>query len=406
MDLYSGLPYWIAKNPLENYYNPLLADITTDIVIIGTGITGSLVAHELNNAGLSCIMIDRQSVSSGSSIASTALLQYEIDTPLIELSEKIGEENAAIAYTACLKSISDLDIVFKSIGYNPDFEKVPSVFYATNRKGEQLIQKEYTIRKKYDLPVNFLDKKELENKYGIKARCALENNASAQMDPYAGATHIINYHMSKHKMKVFTHTNVERCEEIPSGYLLVTNRGNIIQSKYVIIAAGFDAGRFLPEKVMQLTSTYAIISQPLEDKYIWRDRSLIWETNDPYLYIRTSTNNRIIVGGEDVEFKDPVLRDKLLRQKVRKLEKKFKKLHPDIPFITEMAWCGTFSSTDDGLPFIGTWPGRERMLFALGYGGNGITFSMIAAQIIRNKLQGNTDDREKIFGFERLKWEE
>ena len=41
------------------------------------------------------------------------------------------------------------------------------------------------------------------------------------------------------------------------------------------------------------------------------------------------------------------------------------------------------------------------MLFALGYGGNGITFSMIAAQIILNKLKGKEDEREKVYGFER-----
>ncbi|NDV58272.1 FAD-binding oxidoreductase [Bacteroides sp. 519] len=399
MDLYSGLPYWIAKNPMENYFNPLLTDITTDIVIIGTGITGSLVAHELCNAGISCIMVDRQSISSGSSIASTALLQYEIDTPLTELIEKIGEKNAAMAYAACSKSVDDIENVFKSIDYNPDFERVPSVFYASNRKGADLIEKEYAIRKKLDLPVKLLNKKELEEKYGIKARCALENNSSAQMDPYAGATHLINYHMEKHQLQVYTHTMVERCEEIPSGYLLVTNRSNIIQCKYVIIAAGFAAGRFLPEKVIQqtsLTATYAIISQPLDPKYLWHNRSLIWETNNPYLYIRTS-NNRIIVGGENIEFKDPVLRDKLLRQKVNRLEKKFRKLYPNIPFVTEMAWCGTFSTSKNEFPFIGNQPGKERMFFALGYGGNGIIFSMIAAQIIKNKLLGISDEREKLF---------
>ncbi|WP_229717408.1 FAD-dependent oxidoreductase [Parapedobacter defluvii] len=66
-----------------------------------------------------------------------------------------------------------------------------------------------------------------------------------------------------------------------------------------------------------------------------------------------------------------------------------------------MAWCGTFSSTDDGLPYIGPWSGRKRMFFALGYGGNGITFSMIAAQLIKNKLKGIKDERENVFGFER-----
>ena len=66
-----------------------------------------------------------------------------------------------------------------------------------------------------------------------------------------------------------------------------------------------------------------------------------------------------------------------------------------------MAWCGTFSSTKDGLPYIGEYPGLKNMFFALGYGGNGITFSMIAAQIIRNKIKGVKDERENVFSFER-----
>jgi len=140
----------------------------------------------------------------------------------------------------------------------------------------------------------------------------------------------------------------------------------------------------------------------LEEGYIWPENSLIWETHEPYLYIRTSNKNRIIVGGEDIEFKNPRLRDALLRKKTHTLETKIKKLFPEIPFVTDMAWCGTFSSTDDGLPFIGNWPGNDRMFYALGYGGNGITFSMIAAQIIKNKLKGIKDDREEVFSFERM----
>lgn len=401
MDLYSGLPYWIAKNPLYNYFNPLKTDISTDVAIIGGGITGALVAHELCRAGIECILIDKRSITTGSSTASTALLQYEIDTPLCEMVKMIGEDLAVMAYKSCLQSITDIENVFKSIDFNPDFERVPSVYYASDRKGEKLIKKEYEIRKKHELPVNFLDKKELLNKYGFKAPGSLENNFSAQIDAYKAATHLIDYHMKQNELKVFTNTEVDKYSETSKGYDLLTVAGNKITCKNVVIAAGFEAGRFLPKQVMDLTSTYAIISEPVEEKYIWRERSLIWETKEPYLYIRTDNKNRIIVGGEDEEFKDPVKRDRLLRKKVAILEKKIKKLFPHIPFKTDMAWCGTFSSTKDGLPYIGNWPGREKMFYALGYGGNGITFSMIAAQLIRNKLQGIKDEREKVFGFER-----
>ena len=401
MDLYSGLPYWIAKNPLYSYFNPLESDFNTDVIIIGAGITGALVAHELSNAGIKCAIVDKRSITTGSSTASTALLQYEIDTPLCDLVKMIDEDLAVLAYRSCLQSITDIENVFKSIGFNPDFERVPSVFFASDKKGMRLIEREYEIRKKYKLPVTLLDKKALAEKYGFQASCALENNDSAQIDAYKAATHLIDYHIHKNGLKVFTNTEVTKFSEKSTGYELQTANGYKINSRYVVIAAGFEAGKFLPKPVMKLTSTYALVSEPVDEKYIWHKKSLIWETKEPYIYIRTDNENRIILGGEDEDFKDPVKRDSLLRKKVSILEKKFKKLFPDIPFKTDMAWCGTFSSTDDGLPYIGTWPGTDRMFYALGYGGNGITFSMIAAQLIKNKLNGIKDEREKVFGFGR-----
>ena len=158
---------------------------------------------------------------------------------------------------------------------------------------------------------------------------------------------------------------------------------------------------FLPEDVVDLLSTYALVSDPVHPDQLWPGKCLIWETAKPYFYMRTTADNRIMIGGEDENFRDPLRRDKLLPAKVKKLEKRFNQLFPDIPFYTDMAWCGTFSSTKDGLPFIGEYPGRDNMFFALGYGGNGITFSMIAAQVIRNKIQGIADYREQVFGFER-----
>ena len=152
---------------------------------------------------------------------------------------------------------------------------------------------------------------------------------------------------------------------------------------------------------MSLLSTYAIISQPIDKKMIWPHRSLIWETAEPYLYMRTTLDNRLIVGGEDEEFYDPIKRDDLLRNKIKNLERKFKNLYPDIEFITEMAWCGTFSSTEDGLPYMGPWKKGEKKLFALGYGGNGITFSMVAAQVLRNIILGKNEPRLETFGFDR-----
>ena len=50
--------------------------------------------------------------------------------------------------------------------------------------------------------------------------------------------------MKKDGLEIFTHTGVTECVEMPEGYIIETDRGHKIECKYVIIAAGFEAGKF------------------------------------------------------------------------------------------------------------------------------------------------------------------
>lgn len=403
MDLHSGMPFWVVLNPLYNYYNPLKNNLETHTVIIGSGITGALVAHTLCSLGVKCIVVDKRTIGTGSTAASTAQLQYEIDVPLVDLIEKVGEKQAVEAYKCCLQSIADVENVFKAIGKNPDFERVPTYLLASDRSGKKLVDKEFNARKKAGLPVEYLQQDDVKNDLGIDAKAALYNDTSAQLDCYKGATYILDHYLQKEQLQLFSHTLIEDYIETESGYELVTEYGNKITCKNVVIAAGYEAREFLPKKVMDLLTTFAIVSHPVDKKYIWKNNALIWETKTPYLYLRTTSDNRIIVGGEDEDFNNPDKRDKSLRKKAARLEKKFKKMFPEIPFVTDMSWAGTFSATADGLPYIGTYANKPNMYFALGYGGNGITFSMIAAQVIGNLITGKADPRAELFGFDRSK---
>lgn len=403
MNLHSGMPFWVVLNPLYNYYNPLKADVSTDTVIIGSGITGALVAHVLCNLGVKCVVIDKRTIATGSTAASTSQLQYEIDVPLHQLIDKVGKENAVEAYKFCLQSITDVENVFKSIDKDPNFERVPTYYFASNNTGARMLEKEYEVRKGAGLPVKFINQSQLKTDLGIEAPAALYNDISAQLDCYKGATYVLDYHLKKKQIELYSHTLVTDYKRNKEGYQLTTENGQTIKCKNVVIAAGYEAGDFLPKKVMDLLTTFAIVSHPIDKKHIWKKRALIWETKEPYLYMRTTADNRIIVGGEDEPFNDPNKRDEVLRKKAHTLEQKFKKLFPEIPFVTDMSWAGTFSSTTDGLPFIGAYPRKPNMYFALGYGGNGITFSMIAAQVIGNLIVGKEDRRAEIFGFNRLK---
>ncbi|WP_437919287.1 NAD(P)/FAD-dependent oxidoreductase [Sphingobacterium sp. LRF_L2] len=403
MDLHSGLPFWIVKNKLYNYHNPVRQDIHTHVAIIGSGITGSLVAHELCKKNIECIVIDKRSLGLGSTAASTAQLQYEIDVPLTELVKKVGEKHAVQAYHDCLRSINDIADVLEETETKQSFSHVPTFLLASKKSSSRALKEEYKIRKQHHLPVDFIEKKELQQTLGTTHHAALYNDSSAQMDCYAASTGILDYYRQRGKIELFSNTRITDYKKTNTGYKLSTANGQHIYCSYVVIAAGFEAGDFLPRRVMRLLSTYALVSQPIDEEQLWYNRALLWETSSPYLYMRTTSDNRIIIGGEDLPFSSPNKRDDFLRKKSAILEKKFKKWFPKVPLIPEMSWCGTFSSTDDGLPFIGPWPGSPNMLFTLGYGGNGITFSMIGAQVIANMISGKKDTRTTLYGFDRKK---
>ena len=401
MDLYAGFPFWLVKNPLFNHVHELEKDLTIDIAIIGSGITGALVAHELCSHGFEVAIFDKRAIGTGSSAASTAQLQYEIDTPLSELLKIVTERTAVTAYRSCLQSIPDLEDVFKKTGVDAEFEKRSSLYVASNRKGLREIKREYETRKKYELPVEYLDRADVKSEYNIDYYGGLKNNVSGQMDAYKSASGLIRHHHEKNGLQLYPYTEIENHEATDQGYTLTTTSGKKIRCKQLVIAAGFEAGKFLPKKVMDLISTYALVSEPMHPDQLWHEESLIWETARPYFYLRTTRDHRIMIGGEDINFKNEIVRDRLLPRKTQKLLNKFKEIFPDIELKCEMAWCGTFSATKDGLPYIGEYPGYKNMFFALGYGGNGITFSMIAAQILRHKLQGKNDERAQVFGFDR-----
>ena len=174
-----------------------------------------------------------------------------------------------------------------------------------------------------------------------------------------------------------------------------------MKAKKLVYATGYEVVEFIDKPIVDLLSTYAVVSEQYNERDFWKDEVLIWNTADPYLYVRTTIDNRILIGGRDEEFSNPEKRDKLLKRKTKQLTADANKLFPKLNFIPEFSWTGTFGATKDGLPYIGAYKEKPNSYFALGFGGNGITFSVIAAQIIRDLIQGTENKDAELFSFDR-----
>ncbi|PFU31481.1 FAD-dependent oxidoreductase, partial [Bacillus cereus] len=70
--------------------------------------------------------------------------------------------------------------------------------------------------------------------------------------------------------------------------IFYTKGGNSITANKVIVAAGYEGLEFKKEKNATLISSYAVVTNPVEDLSSWYKRTLIWETARPYIYMRTT----------------------------------------------------------------------------------------------------------------------
>lgn len=398
MDLQSGYPYSLIKNGLPYEYPKLQHDLRTDVVVMGGGISGALVAYELTRAGIGCVVADTRTIGLGSTCASTSLLQYEIDTSLTELTDRRGEAVAVRAYEMCADAIDLIGQICDKTGC-AYFERKHSLYLASFRKDLPMLEAEYAARKKAGLKIEWWDEKKVATHMGITASGAIYSRTAAQTDAYM-LTHALHQYNIRQGAQVFDRTGITDIRHHTRGITLQTAHGPVIRARYLVMATGYESLLYIREKIADLQATYAVAGEPGTGES-WYENCLIWETKKPYLYLRTTPDHRIIVGGRDEDYYNPTRRDRLLRSKARQLTKDFNTFFPDVPFTPEFSWTGTFASTADGLPYIGPYRRMPRTFFALGFGGNGITFSQIAAEIVTAMIQGKKHPDAAIFAFGR-----
>lgn len=263
------------------------------------------------------------------------------------------------------------------------------------------MHEEYRLRKKYGIDLEWLPAREVKEKFDLDAPAGILSKTGAQVDPFR-LTHELIHDSIRNGLQIYENTSIVSIGHLKKGIKLTTSDGFGIHCKKLVIASGYESQNYLNKKVEKFNSTFAIISEPLAQEMFWYNNCLIWETSKPYLYLRTTPDHRIIIGGKDEEFSNPLLRDKIIPQKTKALERAFSRLFPRIRFRTDYQWAGTFASTRDGLPYIGPVPEHPHTFFSLGFGGNGITYSVIAAQMITDVLSGRRNKNMDLFSFARL----
>jgi glycine/D-amino acid oxidase-like deaminating enzyme len=398
LDLRSSGTYWKDDAPRLVPTSPS-QNLTADIVIVGAGITGAFLAERLSRTH-SVIVLDRHAPMRASTAASTALLQWEIDASMIELEDRLGFETAAAIYRRSFAAVENIGRLDAALGGGSEFTRRDSIFLAGDRLDSADLREELRLRRRAGIDGEFLTADALRLGFGFARDAALYHHGSAEANPVRLAHRLLDCAIAR-GTRIVSPVQVTDYDCGSSGVVVGTAEGLQVAGKMLVLANGYEMPPFVNCGLHRIVSTWALATPPQSERVLWPGRALVWEASSPYVYMRTAPDRSIIMGGADEPIADGDVRDNLLDVKTEGLARKLGDLVPGVTTDIDYAWAGFFGETKDGLPLIGRVPGQPNAFAAFGYGGNGITFSAMAAGIIDRLVRGDSDPALEWFALDR-----
>ena len=395
-DLRDSRPLWIDSPRISVRSKSFIGKSHYDIVIIGAGISGALVAQALAEPGKSVLIVDKRKPVRGSSIASTAMIQHEIDVPLHKLQGMIGEDNANRAWQRSAKAVLKLEDIVRSLEISCAMQRKPALYIAGDELGARGLQTEVDARLKAGIEATFIDKADLQSHFGLDRSGAILSDISASANPGQLTAGLLR-HAAKQGAEIVSGVEITDLKSLGDDVVMATAEGKLISTQHVVFCTGYEFLENVANKKHEIISTWAISSKAGLSLPDWLHKHILWEASDPYLYLRTDEAGRLIVGGEDENNSNAYQSETKLHRKAQTIRRKVNKLLGlDIGPI-DYQWAAAFGSTTTGLPLIGSVPAMQNVYSVMGFGGNGITFSQIAAELVAAYINGTSDRDAALF---------
>lgn len=385
--------YWLEGEGSSSTFPSLTKAVTTEVVVIGAGITGLMTAYFLCKAGKKVVLLEKGHVAHGESIYTTSFLMYAADASLRDLHGAFGDQGAKLAWESGKHIIDKIEKIVREEGIECDFRRSSAVISAPDTAGWNELEKEYELAMELGFPVLLSTE---ETPLGSKGSLVIPDQASFHPGKFM---HGIVQCIVRDGGEIFESTAVKSFDK-KDHHKVLTAKGSVTAKHLVIATHSPIDNRFEAPARLSSTLTYVISAKISEGSF---PDEMYLDTEKPYHYVRThgeGDETIIMVGGED----RPVGDDDNTDNRYVKLENYLQtKLMPGVEVNLNGRWSGEILTSADGLPFIGHSSFSKSHYIATGYGGNGITFGPLAGEIISDLILGSENPYEKLYSPARIK---
>lgn len=400
-----GRTVWLKDDRKSARYPILRGHQETEVAIVGGGMTGAMIAEAFTRIGVNVAVIEAGRIGHGSTAANTALLLQEPDYDLGSLSEQYGAATARRIWQLSSNAARDFVETIRRLKIDCDLHERDSLYYTLDPGKTEELQRELRRRRAAGLSGSWLTPRALGRISGLHGAGAIRTRGNAQLNPLAACRGLIRA-AARNGARLFERSSVRRIAKVDDGVRLYTRAGTV-DAIQVVIATGYATKYFRPlAGRFRMRHTYVLATNTagwIARRRLGLGQVMLWDTARPYHYVRWTDDHRLLLGGADHPLKPGARRDRQFADATQKLRDYFETLYPTLADVgIETAWEGLFAMTPDSLPYIGPHRRYPKHAFALGYGGNGMTFAALAARILVEQWQGIRSKDHDLFAFNRF----
>lgn len=373
-------------------FTVLNEDIHADVCIVGAGISGITTAYLLACAGKFVVVLDDGEIGGGETGNSTAHVTSVIDDRYSRLEKIHGEDAVRMASQSQRVAVEEIERIINKENINCDFKKTEG--YLLFRPDDDTFTEEFEAAMRAGMDVSITEP-------------PLESfkNYKALKFPGQAKFHILKYISAlaeaivRKNGRIYTYSGVAEIEDLEDCAVIKTKNGSSVKADKAVIATNSPISDNISVHIKQTAYRTYVVGYNIKKNSV--PDCLIWDTEEPYHYVRIyekEDNDVLIIGGEDHKTGHE-----------HNPEDRFKNLenwaasHFKIENSPEYKWSGQVLEPIDGFSFIGKDPENKKNVFIItGDSGMGITHATYGGLIIRDLITGKDNIWTELYDPSRI----
>jgi gamma-glutamylputrescine oxidase len=377
------------RNSIDSFNsNETLDDYTNvDVCVIGGGFTGVSSAINLSKKGYSVALCEARQIGWGASGRNGGQLGIGMRKDQNTIETTLGFDHARELWNLGLESVTECINLIKENNIACGLQKglLDAGYFAKDK--EDFLFKIEHMQKNYNFEgYEFINQKQIKEEINCKLYSSgLLNNFSYHLNPLKFLIGLARL-LIKYKVKVYENTPITNIVEAGDNVKIYSNKKIIKANKVVVGCNGYldkllgkINNNFMP------INNYMIATEPLGEKTagdIIKNNYAICDTRFIIDYYRFSEDWRMIFGGGET------YSSKFLNNSKNFVLNRMYKVFPMLKgYKIEYSWGGTLAITVNRLPDFGTLM-NNKLLYAQGYSGHGLSLSTFAGKLIAEKIDG------------------